>query len=128
MDPVSMIVMAVVAGIAAGAKDSATDAVKDAYAGLKSLIRRRFGDNAVAEAALQHVEDQPGADHTALTQQLTAVGAGDDTELVKAAQALLRQLDPGGTQAGKYNVQVSGGKGVAIGEHQTVTMTFNDND
>ena len=38
MDPVSLIVAALVAGVSAGVGDTATTAVKDAYQGLRSLL------------------------------------------------------------------------------------------
>ncbi|MBO0849309.1 MAG: hypothetical protein J2P20_07600 [Pseudonocardia sp.] len=43
MDSVSLIVDALAAGAVAGAQGTATQAVKDAYGGLKSLVTRRFG-------------------------------------------------------------------------------------
>jgi len=128
MDPISLIIAAIVAGAAAGAKDTASSAVKDAYSGLKALIRRRFAGDAGRLAELSQVEENPDGEHEALAKSLAAVVGGRDDELVQAAQALLRRVDPAGAQVGRYNVQITGGKGIAIGESQTVTMTFNDND
>ena len=42
MDPVTLIVTALAAGAVFGLKDTASAAVKDAYAGLKALVKRRF--------------------------------------------------------------------------------------
>lgn len=42
MDPISLIVAALAAGVAASAKDVAGSAVKDAYCGLRGLIIRRL--------------------------------------------------------------------------------------
>ena len=42
MDPVSLIVTALAASAVAGAQNTATEAVKDAYTGLKELLRHRF--------------------------------------------------------------------------------------
>lgn len=43
MDPITVtIVTALAAGAAAAAKDVATDAIKDAYAGLKRLVTDRY--------------------------------------------------------------------------------------
>jgi len=44
MDPVSLIEAALVAGAAASTQDVASQAVKDAYAGLKTLLNRLFAD------------------------------------------------------------------------------------
>jgi hypothetical protein len=46
--------------------------------------------------------------------------------LLRAARALLEQVDPEGARGGKYNVTVTGGKGVVVGDQATVTMNFGD--
>jgi hypothetical protein len=128
MDPISLIIAALAAGAIAGAKDVTGQAVKDAYAGLKALIRRRFTGNREAEAVLDQSERQPESDRAQLAEHLQAVGAAGDQELIKAAQALLRQADPEGARAGKYDVRITGGKGIVVGDQANVTMTFNDGD
>jgi hypothetical protein len=128
MDPISLIIAALVAGAMAGVRDTAGQAVKDAYTGLKALIRRRFAGNQEAEAALDQSERQPESDQPQLAQHLQAVGAAGDEELIRAAQALLRQTDPAGASAGKYDVRITGGKGIVVGDAATVTITFNDGD
>jgi hypothetical protein len=128
MDPISLIVAALAAGATAAAKDTAANVVKDTYAGLKALIRHRFGGNRAAEAALEQSERQPDSDPAGLAEQLRAVAADRDEELLKAAKALLQQIDPAGARAGKYDVRISGGKGVVVGDHSTITMNFNDGD
>jgi hypothetical protein len=60
MDPISLIIAALAAGAIAGVKNTAGQAVNDAYAGLKALVRRRFAGNRDAEAALDQSEQQPG--------------------------------------------------------------------
>jgi hypothetical protein len=132
MDPISLIIAALSAGAAAAAKDAAADVITDAYAGFKALIRRRFGGNSEAETTLEHAERQPDADTAGLAQQLRAAGADRDKELLTAAQALLQQLDPAGSAAGKYTVKydvaISGGKGIVVGDNANTTMTFNERD
>jgi hypothetical protein len=128
MDPISLIIAALAAGAIAGTKDTAGQAIKDAYAGLKTLIRRRLGGNREAEAALDQSERQPADDHERLAQHLRAADAGSDEQLIKAAQAVLQKVDPAGAKAGKYNVKISGGKGVVVGDGANVTMNFSDGD
>ena len=43
MDPITLIVTALAAGAALGVTDTASQTVKDAYAGLKALVRKRLG-------------------------------------------------------------------------------------
>jgi nucleotide-binding universal stress UspA family protein len=135
MDPISLIVAAVVAGASTAAREAAGTAVKDAYGGLKELIRRRFGGDQDAEAQLEQAEQNPEGDHTQLKDRLLAEGADRDEELLAAARALLEQADPDGVRAGKYGdiskfggVNISGGKGIVVGDRSTVTMTFDERD
>ena len=43
MDPITLIVTALAAGAALGITDTASSAIKDAYAGLKALVKKRLG-------------------------------------------------------------------------------------
>ena len=52
MDPITLIVTALAAGAALGVSDTASSAVKDAYAGLKALVKKRFRGKADAELVL----------------------------------------------------------------------------
>lgn len=128
VEPISLIIAALTAGAVVGARDTAGAAVKDAYGGLKELIHRRFGGNQGARAALDLSEHEPAAPVRELAQHLWAVGAESDEELIAAAQAVLRLVDPYGARTGKYDVNISGGKGIVVGDQANVTMTFNDGD
>jgi hypothetical protein len=122
MDPVSLVVAALVAGATAGTKDTASAAIADAYAGLKALVRRRFGGEPDAESELEQIEQ--GGDPAALERRLEA--AGVDEDLVKQATGLLERLDPDGSREGKYRVQITGGQGTVVGDNATVTMNFGE--
>jgi hypothetical protein len=52
----------------------------------------------------------------------------DDEAVVRAAQQLLALVDPNGARTGKYNVTISGGKGIVVGDYAHAEMTFNDGD
>jgi hypothetical protein len=98
VDPVSLIVLAVAAGAAAGLKDSAADAVKEAYGALKRRILERHRVDVSA------VERKPDSEHkrASLKEDLADAGAGDDVELREAARRLLAEVakhDPGAAQA-----------------------------
>ena len=122
MDPVSLVVAALVTGAAAGIADTAGSVITDLYAGLKALIRRRFGGDHEADDELTHVER--GGDPAALRRRLET--AGVDEELANRAAELLRRLDPDGARAGKYHVEISGGQGAVVGDNATVTMNFGE--
>ena len=59
IEPVSLILNALASGAAAALKDTASQALKDAYRGLKHLLRRKLEGNGEAEAALKLYETKP---------------------------------------------------------------------
>jgi hypothetical protein len=124
VDPVSLIVAALAASAVAGAQNTATEAVRDSYTALKELVRRRLSERISGQEALARHETAPEQDGGVLEAELVAVGAGDDPAMVDAAQQLLAMLDPAGTRAGKYAVDLRGAQGVQVGDHNTQTNTF----
>jgi hypothetical protein len=128
MEPITLILTALSAGVSAAVKDTAGQAVRDAYAGLKSLIKRKLGGKAAAESALEQHEQAPEEWEKPLEHQLADAGVDQDEEIVRAAQRLLALADPEGARAGKFNVTITGGKGVVVGDQAQVTMTFEDED
>lgn len=130
MDPVTLIIAALAAGAAAGLQDTASTAIKDAYSGLKSLIRSRFGRHGQdIDKELTAVDEKPDTDPAPLAAKLRTIDAGHDEDLVRAATELLRQADPDGKwQRQVLNINISGSKGVVGSNTGTVTMNFNDGD
>lgn len=121
MDPVTLIVTALTAGAAAGSQSFVTDSIKDAYAGLKALIKRKFAGKASAEMVLSEHESDPETWQAPLKKALTQEHLDQDTEILQAAQALLEQIQaqPGGkhyTQSivGNYNAQVQGSGSASV--------------
>lgn len=128
MDPVSLIVAALAAGASTALKDTAGEAIKDAYAGLRSLLKRKLGDKQAAQVALDKHEEAPEVWEKPLEAEIKEAGVADDEEVVRAAQEVMKLADPEGAEAGKYNVTISGGKGIVVGDHAHVEMTFENGD
>jgi hypothetical protein len=86
MDPISIIVAALAAGAAAGLKPAAEQAVKDAYAGIKALIQRKYGG-----VDLSSLEKKPESEtkRASVAEDLIDAGAAQDAELLERAKALL---------------------------------------
>lgn len=136
MDGVELILAALAAGGAAGVSDAAGSAVRDAYTGLRELLRRRLGQAPVPAERDPDAEPDPGADPGAavgtatptaadtwqvrLRGELTTSGADRDEDVLAAARTLLALLDT----PGKYAVDAREAKGVQIGDHNTQTNTF----
>jgi hypothetical protein len=96
MDPITLIVTALAAGATAGATSTAEQVVKDAYAGLKALILRRFGGKGDVKAAVEHLEGKPESTgrKDMLKEELAQAGAGQDDALLEAARKLLALAQP----------------------------------
>jgi hypothetical protein len=120
MDPITLIVTAIAAGVSTGAlsalQDDVKDAVKTAYSKLRGLVTKRVAGNQGAELALAEYEADPATWEAPLAAKLKQVGAADDADLVAAAQALMKLVDQAGARAGKYNVTITGSKGVQVGD------------
>ncbi|WP_207922467.1 hypothetical protein [Micromonospora sp. KC606] len=123
MSAVEVIMVALAAGAGAGVKDTASAAVRDAYGGLKVLLKRRISDDGAAQA-LDADETDPGVWQTRLGGLLTEVGADRDEQVLAVARRLLELVDPAGSTAGKYHVDVREAKGVQVGDHNTQRNTF----
>ena len=124
MDPVTLIVTALAAGAASALQDGASSAVKDAYARLKALAKKRFASNPKGEMVLAEYQASPETWEGLLAAELSEAGSDGDANLVAAAQALMNLVDEAGSQAGKYDVTVRDSQGVQVGDHNTQTNTF----
>lgn len=122
MEPVALIVTALAAGAGAGVKDTASSAVKDAYEGLKAMVKGRFAGRPDAELILASHETAPDTWERPLAAQLAAMGV--DAELVAAAQTLMELTDAAGTRAGKYAVDNRRSQGVQVGDYNVQHNTF----
>jgi hypothetical protein len=89
MDPLSSIVMALALGAAAAAKDVSSQAIKDAYTGLKALIQRKYAQ--VPAPTLTQLEEKPESksSRAVVEEELTQAGAAPDKELLQQAKAVM---------------------------------------
>jgi hypothetical protein len=124
VDPITLIVTALVAGAALGMKDTASSAVKDAYAGLKALAGKRLAGRPDGELVLARHAAAPEIWRAPLMEELRQVEADHDADLVSAAETLMRLVDSAGGQAGKYSISVRGAQGVQIGDSNEQRNVF----
>jgi hypothetical protein len=124
MDPITLIVTALAVGAAQGLKDSASSAVRDAYAALKSLVKSRLAGRPNAEVLLARHEEAPETWQAPLMAELSEAGADRDADLATAAQALMNLVDEAGTRAGRYAVDARRAQGVQIGDHTRQENVF----
>lgn len=126
MDPISVVLAALAAGATAAAQDTTSQAVKDAYAGLKALVKKRFAGKSQAEIALTEYEKDQDTWQKPLQKSLVETGADQDETIVRQARQVLNLVNPQQASQGKYNVQIGEGKGFVIGDHAQVTQTFGE--
>lgn len=127
MDPVSLIESALVAGAAASAKDTTSQAVKDAYTGLKRLLSRIFADKPKAQVILDEHETDPETYEKPLKKVLTEAHVDQNAELFAAAQQVMTLVQPQQIGMSKYTIQNIGPvQGQTIGDGNTITQHFGD--
>ena len=124
MEPTTLILSALAAGATAALQETASQAVKDAYAGLKALIQKRFAGKPEAEMALAQHEKKPEVWAAPLQDALVETGADRDEAIIEQAQAVLTLVQPQQVAQGRYNVQIGKAEGVVIGDEARVEMTF----
>ena len=100
MDPLTLILTALTAGTATAGQAVVSDAIKDAYNGLKALIQHKFAGKPSAEVALTEHGSDPQTWAAPLKKALAQEHVDQDQTIVQAAQQLLDQIRalPGGEQ------------------------------
>lgn len=92
-----MVVSAIAVGALAGLTDSASAIVKDAYASLRTLITSRY-----PQVDVSPVEEKPAssAKRASLAEDLTEVGAAEDSDLLDAALEVVAAIKASDAAAG----------------------------
>jgi hypothetical protein len=114
------------------ASDIVKSGVKDAYDGLKAVIRRKWGDAAPLAKAITAVEEDPAskAQAAVLAEKVEAVKATEDADVLEALKQLVEAMKEkgiGGEKVASIQFNMSGGvvQGVAgAATVQVGTMTF----
>jgi hypothetical protein len=121
MDPITAAIPAVLPALAA---DTVKSAVKDAYDGLKAVIRRKWGDTGPITKAISAIEEDPGSKAQAgvLEEKIGAVKATEDAEVAQALHRLVQEMKShgiGGEAVAKIQFNMSGGvvQGIAAAEN-----------
>ncbi len=127
MDPVTMVVSALVGGLLAGLSSVAEKAVGELFEAFKVRLRAKVADKPDAAQALAAVESKPESQprQAVLKEELEHLEIPKDSELLELAQEVLKHADPAGVAAGKYAVLISGGQGITVGDHANVKQVFN---
>lgn len=87
MEPISALL---IAGVSAALKDTASQAVKDAYQGLKTLIKKKY-----AQVDLEKLEKKPDSKkrQDVVQEELQRTGAEQDPDIVAKVQELIATIE-----------------------------------
>lgn len=128
MDPIAA---AIIAALSAGATSVITDASKTAitngYNKLKGLLTNKCGASSDVVQAIAQLETKPESQgrKDTLQEEIIAVKAEQDDEILAAATHLLTLVKPQQAGLGKFTIQNNGlVQGQNIGDHQHVTQHF----
>ncbi|GBP99993.1 hypothetical protein SSP531S_14000 [Streptomyces spongiicola] len=121
MDPVTVILTALVAG-------TSSAAVQESSRALCAAVRNRLAragesrDGAAAEAgadvsALEAYLRDPAGQRERLARALALAEAGTDTELIAAARGVLAMTRPAGSAAIDSHLDLREARGVVVGDH-----------
>jgi hypothetical protein len=96
MDPLTSVVTALAAGAAAALQSTVEQVVKDGYTALKGLIQRKY-----AQVNVNQLEADPTSKNRrgVVEEELAAVGADKDAEVLQQAQVLLEAIQRHAPQA-----------------------------
>jgi disulfide oxidoreductase YuzD len=124
MDPITTAVVAALPAIASGLVQSS---VKDAYEGLKAVIRRKWGDASPVAKSVDALEANPKSKGQAavLAENVDSVQATADAEVMQALEKLLAELKSakiGGDSVAQLTANISGDANVGIGVAQNVSI------
>ncbi len=124
MDPITT---AILAALPAMASDTVKSAVKDAYASLKTVIQRKWGDTAPITKAVTALEQDPKSKAQAgvLEEKVASVKATEDPDVLQALHKLVEQLKAQDVGDGAvFNIQftMSGGVVQGVAGAGTVNM------
>jgi hypothetical protein len=128
MDPITTaIITALSAGAAAGLTDTVKTAINDGYNKLKGLLTKKHGAHSDVMQAIDKLEAKPDSQgrKDTLAEEIDAVKAEQDEEIVAAAKQILMLVQPQQAGLGKFTIQNNAPvQGQNIGDHQHITQNF----
>jgi hypothetical protein len=115
LEPITAVVAALSSGATFVLKGVATEAIKSAYAALKTHIQKQ---HPAADLSVAQLELQPASKsrQTVLSEDLESAGASADLELVQLAQAVVVLI--------QQSPEVARSIGVDVGELDQANVTF----
>lgn len=114
----AQLMTAMTTGAIAVGKETMTQAIKDAYQGLKGLIIDKYGSQAKVEMAIQEMENEPESkgQQLVLEERFVKAGVVQDTEVQQQVKDFLALLTQEGLLTGPVNqAKLKGSGAIAQG-------------
>jgi hypothetical protein len=129
MDPITTAIVAVLPALAS---DLLKSSAKDAYEGLKAVIRRKWGDASPLAKSVGALEASPKSKGhaTVLAENVAKANATADTEVMQALEKLvdaLKEAGIGGEAVARIAINITGGtvQGIVGAENVSIgSMSF----
>jgi hypothetical protein len=124
VDPITN---AIVAALPALSGEVASSAVKDAYAGLKSLIVHKFGPAGTVAKSVDDLEANPKSKGQAIevSERLRGVNAVTDKDLLAAVDKLVEALAKAAPQNVHVEATMAGGVAGVVGAQNVSINSLN---
>ena len=106
MDTLTLVITALTTGSDVSTRNTASESLKEAYAGLKGLIQQKLAGKAAAEIALAQHEAKPDIWRAPLEEELREARIFQDENIIQAAQWIMILAQPQQAMHGKFDVQI----------------------
>jgi len=114
MEPISLILAALLAGMSTGIGSVTADAIKGSYEGLRRALKRKLASEPGAEAAIDgYLADQDRYEDQ-LRRALWKAGADRDDDIISTARAIVAAADP--QALSKFNVSIRDSENIQVGD------------
>jgi hypothetical protein len=126
MEPISLVVAALVAGATAGITDTASQIVRDLYSALKTGLMNKFNNQPTVQTAIVELEKEPDSQacQEKVKENLSLIDIQSDQNLLDIAQQLFSIVEKPKDESGKYKITMQNPQGVVIGDQTNVNQNF----
>ena len=114
MEPISLILAALLAGTSTGIGNVTATAIKDSYDALRAALKRKLASEPEAEAAIDDYPVDQDRYEELLRTALWRAGADRDNDIISAARAIVGAVNP--QALARFNVSIADSENIQVGD------------